>query len=439
MAPCRLLGGFSNRARQTRAVRSPSWPVRRLVIWLIFRLALLASLGITPALGQSSLPDLQSAGALGNGLFSQSGSTGMVLVVVRNDQVFFRGYGETAPGSGQLPTTDSLLRLCSLTKIFTTDVLVKLVNDKTVRFDDPLQRFAPPHAVAPERIQPITLVDLATHTAGLPREIGNPPPGTPHFTFPDYRTRWRWLASQHLRSTPGRAALYSNVGFDFLSDALESAAHKPYATLLAERTLNPLKMRQTTFFPNATQCARLLISADDKGPCTITENTRGSSGLYSTPADITIWLKYLLGTGGPAIPVPSPASQAVYVAPSTLVSEKGLDHAGAPTGIGLGWIHLLPPGDPSHIIQKTGGGGGFTTYIAINQPHHIAIFLAATDGPGGYQFNLFKGADNVLIALAGLPPIPPEQPKRASKPAIRRPRRHSARRLAHRVGVPAGG
>jgi D-alanyl-D-alanine-carboxypeptidase/D-alanyl-D-alanine-endopeptidase len=408
----------------------------KVVAWCKGLLFLAILLLMSPALAQTkpSLPELQSAGALGADLFAQSGSTGMVLVVVRDKQVFFRGYGETAPGSGQLPTADSMLRLCSLTKIFTTDVLAKLVNDKTVRLDDPLQRFAAPHAVVPKRVQPITLFDLATHTAGLPRELGNGPPGTPHFTFPDYRTRWRWLPSQHLRSTPGTAALYSNIGFDFLSDALQSAAQKPYPALLAERTLNPLNMRQTTFFPNPAQCARLLVSADDKGPCTVTENTRGSSGLYSTSTDMAIWLKYLLGSGGPAVPIQSPAAQAVYLVPSSLVSEKGLDHAGAPTGIGLGWIHLLPPSDPSHIVEKTGGGGGFTTYIAINKPRHIAIFLAATDGPAGYQFNLFKGADNVLLTLAGLPPIPPEPPKRASKPAVRRIPRHSSRRHAHVAG-----
>src|ERR1700755_139824 len=80
---------------------------------------------LTPAFSQS-LPDLQTAGPLGEDLFLQSGSTGMVLVVVRDNQVFFRGYGETAPAPHQLPTQDSLLRLCSLTKIFTTDVLSKL-------------------------------------------------------------------------------------------------------------------------------------------------------------------------------------------------------------------------------------------------------------------------------------------------------------------------
>jgi len=137
------------------------------------------------------LPDLQSAGALGSDLFSQSGSTGMVLVVVREDQVFFRGYGETAPNSHQLPTQDSLLRLCSLTKIFTTDAFTKLIADKTVQLNDPLQRYAPRGVIVPKRVRPITLVDMATHTSGLPRELGNAPPNTSHFTFPDSRTRWR--------------------------------------------------------------------------------------------------------------------------------------------------------------------------------------------------------------------------------------------------------
>src|SRR5258707_369815 len=82
------------------------------------------------------LSDIQSIGALGTDLFLQSGSTAMVLTVVRDDHVFFRGYGQTAPNSHQSPTENSLLRLCSLTKIFTTDVLTKLVADKTVRLDD---------------------------------------------------------------------------------------------------------------------------------------------------------------------------------------------------------------------------------------------------------------------------------------------------------------
>jgi serine-type D-Ala-D-Ala carboxypeptidase/endopeptidase len=385
----------------------------RTLLVLLFALPLMSALA--QAQPPASLPDLQSIGALGTDLFSQSGSAGMILVVVRGDQMFFRGYGETAPNSHQVPTQDSLLRLCSLTKIFTTDVLTKLVADKTVRLDDPLQRYAPTGAVVPKRVRPITLADMATHTSGLPRELGNAPPSMPHFTFPDYRTRWHWLPNQRLRSTPDTTALYSNVAFDLLGDALQSAAHQPYAALLAERTLNPLHMQHTTFFPNAEQCSHLMLGAHEEGPCTPTEATAGSSGLYSTPADMAIWLKYLLRTGGPDIAAQGTSAQAIYILPSSLVSQKGLDHAGEPTGIGLGWIHILPVDSPSHIVEKTGGGAGFETYIAINHSRNTALFLAATDGSVYTHLNLFNAANKLLLAAAGLPPLPPPPPKPAAR------------------------
>jgi len=349
----------------------------------------------------------------------------MVLVVVRGDKVFFRAYGETAPGSLQPPTPDSLVRLCSLTKIFTTDLLTKLVADKTVRLDDPLQRYAPRGSVVPKRGgRAITLEDLATHTSGLPRELGTAPRDTPHFTFPDYRTRWRWLPQQRLRSTPGTVALYSNLAFDFLGDALAAATHKQYAALLSERTLAPLHMWSTTYFPTAEQCSQLMQGAHDERPCAITEATAGSSGLYSTARDMEIWLKYLLGTGSPAIPEQPAAAQAVYLMPSSLARQRGLDHAGEPTGVGLGWIHILPLDSESQIIEKTGGGAGFETYIAINHARRTALFVAATDGPVDTHLNLFNAANKLLLAIAGLPPLPPPAPRPVVRHRHRR--RHKA-------------
>jgi D-alanyl-D-alanine-carboxypeptidase/D-alanyl-D-alanine-endopeptidase len=364
------------------------------------------------------------AEVLGTELFADSGAVGMVVVVVRDDQVFFHGYGETAPNSQLAPSTDSVVRLCSLTKIFTTDVLTKLVKQKIVRLDDPLQLYAPKRALMPPPDNLITLGELAMHTSGLPRELGARPRGTPPFAYPDFDTRWQWLPRQRLVTPPGTAAVYSNIGYDLLSDALESAAHKPYAALLAEQTLNPLNMRQTTYYPNAVQCERLLRSAHDKGACAVTEATEGSAGLYSTPADMAIWLKYLVGKGGPASPAQDSAAQAVYLDPARLIKQAGLDHAGQPTGIGLGWMHLLPVGDPSHIIEKTGGGAGFSSYIAMIPARHIAIFFAFAEGTGWKQ-NVFKEANNIMLNLAGLPPLPEE-------PARPLHRHRSRPRLKHR-------
>ena len=389
----------------------------------MLRLLTLALLSVAAA--AQTLPSLQSARPLGQDLYIRSGSTGLVLVVVRGRETTIATLGETYPGSHQPPTSGSLLRLCSLTKIFTTDVLVKLIQaggiagEHPLRLDTPLQTLAPNHRRVPLHPggRPITLGDLATHTAGLPREIGSGPRDAPHFTYPGPVARWAWLATYRPRTAPGAAALYSNVSFDFLSDALQQSAGMPYPRLLAARTLNPLAMSNTTFTPSEAQCARLLLSAAPQGPCADTTNTAGSSGLYSTAADMARFLEYLLGAGssanpGISFPRQDPAAQAVYIDPASLAGVSGLDHAGDPTGIGLGWVHTAGS-NSTDIVEKTGGGAGFLTYIAMLPAQHIGLFLAATDGPPGDRFNLFRNANNVLLTLAGLPAIyipPPEAP-----------------------------
>jgi len=79
----------------------------------------------------------------------------------------------------------------------------------------------------------------------------------------------------------------------------------------------------------------------NEGPCTTTENTDGSSGLYSTPADMAKWLRYLAGPSTPAWAAQSDAAHAVYKLTSSLKQIFGLNHAGKPAGIGLGWMHLV--------------------------------------------------------------------------------------------------
>lgn len=187
------------------------------------------------------------------------------------------------------------------------------------------------------------------------------------------------------------------------------AAHTSYAALLSSRVLKPLNMWDTTYYPSAAQCARLLQSSDDEGPCTATENTAGSSGLYSTPADVAKWLRYLVGPATPELPAQPDAAHAVYLLPSSLKEASGLSHAGRPSGIGLGWMHLGANDDISHLIEKTGGGAGFITYIAIHPASYTALFVATTNGgPHGWKpgFNLFAASNDGLLALAGLPPLP---------------------------------
>jgi D-alanyl-D-alanine-carboxypeptidase/D-alanyl-D-alanine-endopeptidase len=255
-----------------------------------------------------------------------------------------------------------------------------------------------------ERARPITLLDLATHTAGFPREIAYPEGDSGHFTFPDYSFRWQWLPGYRLRFAPGTAAHYSNIGFDLLGDALSAAAGKPYPQLVAERIAKPLGLRDTTVSPTAGECARLLIGARNEGRCTDTTAAAASGGMYSTANDMTRWLKYLLDL--PGVPVhQDPSATATYIAAKQLRWTQGMGRAGIPNGIGLGWVHLNEPEDPAMIIEKTGGGAGYNTYIALNPARHIGIFVAATEGRHEGA-KIFQGSNDLLLYLAGLTPAP---------------------------------
>jgi serine-type D-Ala-D-Ala carboxypeptidase/endopeptidase len=368
---------------------------------------------------------LADAAQRGQTIFEQSAVTGMVMVVVRGNEVLIKGYGDTFPGSGHVPDSHSFVRLCSLSKVFTTDLLLKLAADGKVKLTDPLERYAPHGKLVPQGIDgsPITLLDLATHTSGLPREVSSYPAKTPHFTFPSYVIRWTWLPRQKLKTSPGTAALYSNIGFDLLGDALAKASGESYAQLLHKRLLQPLDMWDTTLYPTPGQCVRLMQPSGDQGSCTDTEASGASGGVYSTPADIVKLLQYLLhAPGAPAQPA---GALDVYLRPQQLKSIQGLSHAGDPTGIGLAWIQIGDPNTPSALMEKTGGGAGFTTYIALSPGRRTGIFLAATWGKGEAKIDFFHEANDLLAALADVPPLPPKV-RRAPLPRkhpkrIRRP------------------
>jgi D-alanyl-D-alanine-carboxypeptidase/D-alanyl-D-alanine-endopeptidase len=361
----------------------------------------------------------------GQTIFEQSAVTGMVLVVVRGNEVLVKGYGDTFSGSGHIPDSHSFVRLCSLSKVFATDLLLKLAADGKVKLTDSLERYAPRGKHVPEGIDrsPITLFDLATHTSGLPREVSSYPAKTPHFTFPSYAYRWAWLPSQKLKTPPGTAALYSNISFDLLGDALAKASGESYAQLLHKRLLQPLDMWDTTLYPTPGQCVRLMQPSGDQGSCTDTEASGASGGVYSTPADMVKLLQYLLHVpGSPAQPA---GALDVYLRPQQLKSIQGLSHAGDPTGIGLAWIQIGDPNTPSALMEKTGGGAGFTTYIALSPSRQTGVFLAATWGKGDAKIDFFHEANNLLAALANIPPLPSKvrrtPPPRKHPKRIRRP------------------
>jgi D-alanyl-D-alanine-carboxypeptidase/D-alanyl-D-alanine-endopeptidase len=83
-----------------------------------------------------------------NLIYYGSGATGMAMVVIDGNQRVFRSFGETRPGNNVHPQLDSVVRIASLTKLMTSEMLVKLLDQGVVKLDDPLSKYAPPGASA---------------------------------------------------------------------------------------------------------------------------------------------------------------------------------------------------------------------------------------------------------------------------------------------------
>ena len=190
-----------------------------------------------------------AASMAGAVMWLSSGAPGLVLAVVRGEESVVRGYGETRPGSKVEPDGRSILRMGSIAKVMAGQVLATMAVDGTLKLTDPLAKYAPPGAKVPAFAgRQITLLDVASYTAGLPRElpgVPDPQPGENPFKHFEADAYWRWLAGASLPYAPGTGAMYSNLGFGLLGDALARAGGKPYATLLHERVTAPLDMLDT--------------------------------------------------------------------------------------------------------------------------------------------------------------------------------------------------
>lgn len=364
---------------------------------------LLGAPGIAQA--QSDLLE-EAVGLSGFAMFTESGAVGMVLAVVQGDDEVVVGYGETAEGNHQTPDGKTLLRLGSNSKAFAGGLLGALAAGGEVSLTDPLQRFAPEGISVPHFDgRTITLLDLATHAAAMPRELPlDPPPNSPPFAWPTAADRFAWLADYTLPWAPGSVAAYSNVGFDLLSAALATATGKAYPDLLRERITAPLGMPDTVLEPSEEQCARFMtgygIPGADVEPCVSTANIAGSGGIYSTADDMVRWLRHNLSRSDPAVWPALALSHAPYLERGTLDAAIGFDEAGTMDGIALAWLVEAAADHRPMILQKSGGLAGFMTYMVFAPSHGVGVFVAVNKIDFGMFAGLTNGADDLIASLA---------------------------------------
>jgi D-alanyl-D-alanine-carboxypeptidase/D-alanyl-D-alanine-endopeptidase len=167
---------------------------------------------------------------------------GAAVGVVRGGTLIYaKGHGVRSVERREPVMVNTLFQIGSVTKVFTTTLLVQLRDQGRLALVHMEDQYLPEHVETPWRAGDAfarpTLRQLATHRAGLPR---NPPNrlDRPHSTWVmepySLAELYQGLAMTTLTFFPGTSWQYSNYGFAVLGHALERATGQPYEVLLHE-------------------------------------------------------------------------------------------------------------------------------------------------------------------------------------------------------------
>ena len=221
---------------------------------------------------------------------------------------------------------DAIFRIASMTKPVAAAAAMILVEECTLRLDDPvaglLPELAEPRVLRQldseiddtvPAIRPITLRDLLTFRLGTGLVFGEPNaypiqramdeagvgPGPPDpEKYPDAERWMRDLGSLPPVYQPGEVWMY-NTGAEVLGVLIARASGQSFGEFLAERIFEPLGMRDTGFWVPETSWSRLVMtdqsarSSWGRPPAF----QSGGGGLVSTARDFLQFSRMMLGHG----------------------------------------------------------------------------------------------------------------------------------------------
>jgi serine-type D-Ala-D-Ala carboxypeptidase/endopeptidase len=295
------------------------------------------------------------------------------IITLNGTQVY--GYGNISKANGTKVDGNTIFDTASITKTFTTALLVDMVKQGIVNLNDPIEMYLPTDVKVPtyngDNGHKITLEDLATHTSGLPDfPIG----WIRNHTYTTQQV-YDFLSNTTLQSEPGTQANYSDFGMGLLGHILSTRAGIQYAQLVKDRILSVLGMDSTGIAMNSTainlsdalksRLAKGHIGGKEVNLEFIPEEIQPAGALHSTANDM---LKYLAASMGLIRSSINDILQETHLirheysqAPSLhFDSSKGSSAA----YVGLGWFIDTNLG--TEVIQHSGGIDGYSSFVGFN-------------------------------------------------------------------------
>jgi CubicO group peptidase (beta-lactamase class C family) len=320
--------------------------------------------------------------------------SGTVLVSNHDRVIFKKSYG-LANREWNIPNTpDVKFRLGSITKQFTSMLVMQQVAKGTIALDAHLIEYLPYYRA--DTGAKVTVHQLLTHTSGIPSYTDDPK------FFPDVSRNYypveefvKTFCSGDLQFEPGTKFHYDNSGYFILGALLEHVTGKTYEVLLKENILDPLGMKDTGYDHHADILPKR-ATGYEQGLGEIANAKYldmalpyAAGALYSTVEDLYKW------------------DQALYtdaLLPAGLklkLFTPGLEH------YGYGWtIETIAANEPGAGQTMIGHGGGINGFNTLEQRlvgDHVLVLLF-NNTPGA---DLGKMARGIRAVLYGQEPAPP--------------------------------
>jgi D-alanyl-D-alanine carboxypeptidase len=344
------------------------------------------------------------------------GQPGLSIGLVYDQALIWaRGFGWADVERKASATPQTIYRIASITKLFTSTAILQLRDAGKLQLDDPVSRHLSWFNIQnryPEA-PPITIRHLLTHTSGLPREAAFPYWTDSH--FPSREQIRETLSQQETILPPETRWKYSNLALTLAGEIVAAVSGQAYADYLRQHILDPLGMKDTfveAIEPDHPQLAsgygrRLPDGGRKRSPFTDCRGITPAANMASTVEDLARFAMFHMA---------DESSGDGRILSYRTRREMQRVHWLAPdwqTGKGLGF-HITRQGNKTYI----GHGGalqGYRTAVQICPDDKIAVIVLtnADDGnPAAYVEKAFA-----WVAPAMLKAVAPEPEATKSNPA----------------------
>jgi CubicO group peptidase (beta-lactamase class C family) len=301
---------------------------------------------------------------------------GVVLVSKKGEVILKKAYGIADREMNVPMTINTKFRIASLSKPFTSMIILQLAEDGLIKLDGKITDFVPDYTG--EMGDTITIEELLTHTSGILENLDKEREVIQERLYHSLRDMVRFAEESGLYFEPGTGFHYSNLAYNILAYIAEKVTNKPFDQLLTERIFIPLEMKDTKQL-NAAVIEKDLAKGYEYKLLYGYENatfydpsyTVGPGGLISTVEDL---LKF---------------DQALY---ARKFISAGLYNrmflATRQGSYGYGWElskrTVANRKDTLHIVSHSGSINGFGSYMARIESDSILVIVLKNSRTDSY-------------------------------------------------------